>query len=143
LVKNIRRPQTASQSTGKEGRNPPKPHSSPKRPEKKKPDPASESIGFVFVFMEFSRNFSKKNRISNGRFFLDATQTPPSRVPTNAYAVCESEAKIGLDVCVGASEVNGIPMPPSHVNDASKPHTLGWARPVALFAAGRPSPLIN
>ena len=36
---------------------------------------------------------------------------------TNAYAVCESEAKIGLDVCVGASEVNGIPMPPSHVND--------------------------
>jgi len=36
---------------------------------------------------------------------------------TIAYAVCESEAKFGLDVCVGASEVNGIPMPPSHVND--------------------------
>ena len=48
---------------------------------------------------------------------------------TNAYAVCESEAKIGLDVCVGASEVNGIPMPPSPTHLAG-PDRSRYASPV-------------
>ena len=60
LPKKIRIPKTASQSTGKEGGKPPKPHSSPGRREKKSSAPASESIAFAFLFLKFSRSCFKK-----------------------------------------------------------------------------------
>jgi hypothetical protein len=51
--------------------------------------PADESIGLGFLFVELTRHFLKKKSNVNGGKKIDATQTPPSRVPNAKRLVGE------------------------------------------------------